>query len=325
MLRDCYRIESERFVLHSDPWINLHHFLFEWARNVPERRPKDHRRAVEVTEHVKFPDLDDGERKAWERALSLYREQLVDKELVSNEELVELRDALATIVCTGDGAEVIESDVWAALLAAMPVYRRYWWTRHHAYNLDWLETVQAALREHESILAERVAESYGGRWPVERVRVDVTAYANWAGNYTTNYPDHITVSSATETHVTGPEALETLFHEVSHGAFFEEPLLAELEAAFQVQGIEAPDQFSHVLQFFTPAELLRLRLSDEELASFQPYAERSGLYERSRIRNEYRHLLESHWAPYLAGQITRSQALERVVAELAPQRATTMR
>lgn len=59
---DCHRAESERFALYSDPWVNLHHFLFEWARNVPERKPEDPGRAVDVIERAQIAELDQGER-----------------------------------------------------------------------------------------------------------------------------------------------------------------------------------------------------------------------------------------------------------------------
>jgi len=62
-------------------------------------------------------------------------------------------------------------------------------------------------------LAPRVAAGYGAQWPAERTVVDVVAYANWAGAYTTNDPTHVTVSS-TDSRLEGAGALEILFHEV---------------------------------------------------------------------------------------------------------------
>ncbi|MEA2562613.1 MAG: hypothetical protein QOH06_4117 [Acidobacteriota bacterium] len=316
---DCHKAESERFALYSDPWINLHHFLFEWARNVPERQPEDRRRPVDVAERAQIADLDEGERQAWEHALTFYRERWVARDLVEDEDLIDLRDTLAAIACTAAGPDRIPADARGVLTDAMAVYRRHWWPGHHARNMKLIDEVLAGLSEHEPALAERMAEAYGGRWPAERIRVDMSAYANWSGAYTTNNPDHVTITSTTNPYITGLNAMEMLFHEVSHATFLEEPLLAELEAAFRAHGAEVPDGLAHVLQWVTPAELLRAQLHGEALRGFHTYAERTKLYERGRTTAE-RSLLEQHWVPFLDGKITRREALNRIAAALAPHR-----
>lgn len=318
---DCHRAETQRFSLHSDPWINLHHFLYEWARNASERQPGDRRRAVDVIERARIAELDGRERQAWERALALYRERWIARDLVDDEELVDLRDALAEIACAAGGPDRIPAGTREALTDAMPVYRRHWWRGHHASNQQRIDEIVAGLKEHERVVTERMAEAYGGRWSPERIRVDLSAYVSWSGAYTTNDPDHITITSTTSPHITGLNALEMLFHEASHSTFLEEPFLAELEATFRAHGAEVPDGLDHVLQFVTAAELLRSRLGGEELRSFQPYAVRSGMYERNRTRAEQRVLVEKHWLPFLAGQITRKEALNRIATELARQQA----
>src|SRR5260370_31764689 len=71
-------------------------------------------------------------------------------------------------------------------------------------------------REQGVGLSERLADIYQTRWPREKIRVDVSAYANWAGAYTTVDPLRVTISSL-DSRNQGPEALEVLFHEASHG------------------------------------------------------------------------------------------------------------
>lgn len=318
-LVDCHRAESQRFVLYSDPWINLHHFLFEWARNVPERQPGDRRRPVGVPERAQVARLDAGERQTWEHALAFYRDRWVPRNLVLDEDLIRLRSTLAEISCTAAGPDRIPADTREVLADAMAVYRRHWWPDHHARNLKLRDELLVGLREHESVLAERIAQAYGGGWPSQRIRVDISAYADWSGAYTTNAPDHVVLTSTTNSYIAGLNALEMLFHEVSHAAFFEEPFTAELEAAFRAQGSEVPDGLTHVFQWITPAELLRSHLSGEELRDFRPYAERSELHQRSRTTAQ-RDLLEENWVPFLGGKITRKEALNRIAAALASHR-----
>jgi hypothetical protein len=313
---DCYRVESERFVFHSDPWINLHNFLFEWARNVPERQREDRRRAVEVAERAELGDLEEGERRAWERAVGFYRERLIAKDLLFDRDLVALGGQLGAIACSGAGPENVDAEIRTALVEAMPVYRKHWWPGHDSTNKAWIREQLGRLKSHEAALAERLAQAYGGEWPPERIRVDVTVYASWSGGYTSNNPDHVTLSGAS---YKGIQGLELIFHEVSHASFFEQRNLGDLAAAFRRQGAELPDRLSHVIQFATPPELLRSLLSAQELDGYRSVAE--GVYERGSSGDQYRMVLK-HWKPFLDGKIQRAEALDRIAAELIPKKDT---
>jgi hypothetical protein len=310
---DCHRSESERFVFHSDPWINLHHFLFEWARNVPERPPGDRGRPVEVTERAQLGDLEEEERRSWERALGFYRERLVSRDLLFDRDLIALRGRLAAIACSAGSLEDVDPDLRAVLVEAMPVYRRRWWPGHHTTNTAWIRRRLEELKSYEEVLAGRLAQAYGGEWPPERIRVDVAAYANWAGAYTTNRPNHVIVSSPS---YKGLQGLEILFHEVSHANFFEQRIFGQLATAFRQHGAEPPDRLAHVIQFVTPPELLRSVLKGEEIEGYRSVAER--VYGRGgSLSDEYKIVLE-HWKPFLDGKIQRAEALDRIAAELAP-------
>jgi len=194
----------------------------------------------------------------------------------------------------------------------MPVYRRHWWPEHHAANVAWIQERLGQLRSYEAALAKRLAEAYGGEWPPERVRVDVAAYSNWAGAYTTNNPNQLTISSRD---YMGLEGLEILFHEVSHASFFEQRIFEQLAAAFRPHGIKPPDRLFHVIQFVTPAVLMRSVLGSERLAGYRSIAERVNAEGTSA--EQYR-VVVRYWTPFLDGKATRTDALDRIAAELAP-------
>jgi len=308
---DCRPVESERFMFHNDPWINLHHFLFQWARNASPRQPGDRRRTVEVPEQAQLGSLEPGARQAWERAVGFYRERLVEGDLLFDRELVALRGRLGAMACSGGGSEGIDPDLMGVLTHAMPVYREHWWLGHHHSNSTWIQDQVRLLGSYEASLAGRLAEAYGGEWPSERIRVDVTAYSNWAGAYTTNQPNQVTVSSPD---YQGLRGLEMLFHEVSHASFLEQRLLGQLAAACQRQGVEPPGRLAHAIQFVTPAEILRSLLTAEEREGLVLVADR--MAQRRRLREQYRAVLE-HWRPFLEGELDRTEALERIAAELS--------
>lgn len=307
---DCHRAESERFVFHSDPWVNLHHFLFQWARNTGPRRPEDRRRAVDVSEQGGLETLDEQDRESWQRAVDDYRERLVPSALLFDRDLIALRGRLASMACSAAGPESMDGEPGPVLTDAMSVYRRHWWPGHHAANMAWIRGELELLESYEKTLARQLAEAYGGEWPPERIRVDVVAYSNWAGAYTTNHPNHLTISG---TSFQGLEGLEILFHEVSHASFFEQRILGQLAAAFRPHGAETPDRLAHVIQFVTPAELVRSLVSAEEQDGLTLIADR--MAQRSRLKEDYRIVLE-HWKPFLAGRVERAEALDLIAAEL---------
>ena len=107
----CYQVESERFVFHSDPWINLHHFLYQWASASAERKPGDTRPPVEVPEIEHGRGLAEGESQAWERAVAYYHERLIGSDLLDDRDLIGLRGQLAALACTTTGAKGIDPEL----------------------------------------------------------------------------------------------------------------------------------------------------------------------------------------------------------------------
>ena len=311
---DCYRVESERFVFHSDPWINLHHFLYQWASASAERKPGDTRPPVEVPEIEHRQDLAEGERQAWERAVAYYRERLIGGDLLADLDLVGLKEQLAALACTANSAKGIDPELWKVLVEAMPVYRRHWWPEHHAANVGWIGERLRQLRSYETVLAKRLAEAYGGEWPPERIRVDVAAYSNWAGAYTTNNPNQLTISRRS---YEGLDGLEIVFHEVSHASFFEQRIFEQLATAFRPHGVKPPGRLFHVIQFVTPAELIRSLLGNEQPKGYRSIAER--VYAEGPAADHYRIVLK-YWKPFLDGKIDRTEALDRIATEIAQPR-----
>ena len=309
--RDCNVVESERFVFHDDPWINLHHFLFEWARNVPERLADDRRRPVDVPERTQLARLTESEQEAWSRAVGFYRERLIQRDVTFDRNLIALRGELGALACADATARIGDAELWTVLTEAMPVYRRHWWPAHHASNAEWIRKETDLLRTYEAVLARRLAEAYGGEWPAERVRVDVAAYSNWAGAYTTNQPNQLTISSGDYKDL---EGLELLFHEVSHATFFEQRLFGQLAGAFQKRGAELPNLLVHLLQFITPAEILRSELHEEDLRTFRSVGDQ--VIDRGPMRRPLEPVVRKHWKAFLDGQIDRSTAFDRIAAEL---------
>jgi hypothetical protein len=140
------------------------------------------------------------------------------------------------------------------------------------------------------------------------IRVDVTAYANWAGAYTTTDPTHITVSSEDPGNQ-NDQALEIVFHEVLHT--MDDTLASALNAGFRARGKIPPRDPTHAFIFYTAgAETQRM------IPAHVPYAEKNGLWERVPDFRRALPVLRRGWQPYLDGKITFADAIELCVATL---------
>jgi hypothetical protein len=172
-------------------------------------------------------------------------------------------------------------------------------------------------------LSERLADIYQTKWPRQRIRVDVCAYANWTGAYTTLDPLRVTISSL-DARNQGNQALEVLFHEASHGiaAPVEEAIIRQCRQRDK----PIPRDLWHALIFYTTGEVVRPVIAATEQAhrepnassnsesGYTPYALREGLYQRGW--QQYYALLQQFWQPYLDGKATYDDAIARIVSSL---------
>lgn len=302
--------DSKLFAMQSNFWVNLHHFLYVTAR---ARRGLDASRPAvtrALGDTAGFGALPTSDRNAWNAALDHYSGAVAERDILFDSSLVATTVALSRL--TGNAPPFatagVDSGIARALERAAPAYRSVWWSRHDAANRQWIAAVRPMLAQYGDSAAAWETRVFGVRWPDEPVPVDVTAYANWAGAYTTARPSHVTMSSLNpDNH--GTAAFETLFHEVLHT--MDRSLFERFREAARAQGKRLPRGATHPFIFYTAGELTR-RL----IRGHVPYAEATGLWERSRDLGDMRPLVQRHWQSWIDGQITMDEALRRIVAEL---------
>src|SRR5712664_1362372 len=322
------------FELHSGFWINLHHTLYHQARLRKDAASQDKTGKtsgpVLKTPAETKPAYTTVEQKAWDDAVSYYAANLADKDLLFSSELVELKNQLSDFEdcdeLTGKTKKFCDAGLppklAQALEAAAPVYRAHLWPEHDRANRRWILRVAPLVREQGVGLSERLADIYQTRWPRQKIRVDLTGYANWSGAYTTADPLRVTISSL-DSRNQGAAALEVLFHEGSHG--IAEPVQAAIIRECRQRDKAIPRDLWQALVFYTTGEVLRPVLGasgatagDQEGstsgAGYTPYALREGLYQRGW--NDYFKLLQRFWQPYLDGTATFDDAIARMVSSL---------
>jgi hypothetical protein len=323
------------FELHSGFWINLHHTLYHEAKqrtaSSPSEASADKASAptIKTAPAAKVP-LTAAEQKAWDEAVGYYAGNYANKDLLFTTELIELKDQLGYFEdcdeLSGRKRKFCDAGLpprlTQVLEAAAPVYRAHFWPVHDQANRRWILRVAPLVREQGVGLSERLADIYQTRWPHEKIRVDVVAYANWAGAYTTVDPLRVTISSLDERNQ-GPQALEVLFHEGSHG--IAEAVQTAIIRECRQRDKPIPRDLWHALVFYTTGEVIRTVLASSSATQgdkggsvagngYSAYAVREGLYQRGW--KNYLDLLQRFWQPYLDGKASFDDAIARMVSSL---------
>jgi hypothetical protein len=304
------------FELHSGFWINLHHTLYGQARQSRDGRGSPS--GTGATTH-RTPS----EQLAWDAAVSYYAANYQDKDLLFNTELILLKNQLGDFEqcdeLSGAKKKTCDAGLPAKLThildAAAPVYRAHEWPEHDRANRKWIAGVSPLVRTKGVELSERLAEIYQTRWPKERIRVDVSAFANYAGAYTTLDPLRVLISS-TDPRNQGDSALEVLFHEASNG--IAEPVQLAINRECRQRDKAIPRDLWHALVFYTTGEIIKPVVNGENAnvdgSEYTPYAFRERLYQRGW--DDYLKLLTRFWQPYLDGKATFDDAIAHIVSAL---------
>lgn len=305
------------FRLHSRFWPNLHHFAYEQALLTADPpRTRGSRGEVATSD-----GLSAEEEQAWASTVSFYRDSLIDRDLLFDDELIALDRILGGLTTDADAEALVAAGVpesIAALLAgAAPVYRRRWWPVHDAANRRWMEWLEVLVDHYGADLAAELAGAYQAEWPLEIIDVDVLSFANWAGAYASTDPPHIRVSSSLEEYADWG-ALEMIFHEASHTMVGSRrgAVSAAIRRAADGAGVARRRWLWHAIIFYTTGELVRRNLQKDTAVFFVPYAVRQGLWVQSEERQADFEALQEHWQPYLDGDTDFESAIAAVVADL---------
>lgn len=305
---------TEHFVFHSRILLNLHHFLYQAAAASARREGVAVAgRPLEVTELDAIDALRGDERRVWSSAIAFYRREAIGRDLLFDDGMGALKRQIVAIEDPSGGwATPLDPKYAAVLLDVLPVYRDRFWAAHEQANRSWIAGVADQLAHHETALVGRMTAAYGGHWPAAPIRVDVCAYANWAGGYTSAAPPHIVVSSL-DGDSQGSSALEVLFHEASHTSEMFDAFRAALAAAFAARGADEPRGLWHLFIFLSAGDAVQRTLAAAGVADYVHYGERSGVYARGPWASEYPALRE-HWLRHLAGEVDQPTTLARIVA-----------
>jgi hypothetical protein len=302
-------VVTQWFAFHSNQWVNLHHFLYATARareRLDESRPAVTRA---LTDTAGFARLSAEQRAAWASAIDYYVAFVAKRDILFDSSLVDVNNHLALLESASSvrGTPALDTGIASALERAAPVYRALWWPRHDAANQRWIAGVLPLLRDHgrAAVLAE--SRVFARPWSTTPVRVDVSAYTNWSGAYTTENPAHINIVNDSST-IGRPVSFELLFHEVLHT--MDDSVFRVLQASFRAQKKRWFRDPTHPFIFFTSGEIAR-----REFPGHVPFAEEAGIWARNPDFAKILPMLREYWQPYLDGKSSLEEAM-RHIAEL---------
>jgi hypothetical protein len=289
------------FAFHSAFWVNLHNYLHALARSggplvepLPERATAD-------------------DRDRWAAAVQQYRERFGKRSLLFDDDLVKVNLALGEAKSDESLAGVgIAAEHRTLLESAAPIYRKHLWKAHDAANRRFISDLAPLLKPHGAAIAKRLAASFDTTWPSRPIRVDVVRDAGPPGNARTNSePTHITIAADDPRHQ-GLAALEVIFHEASHK--WDAILMKDVDEAARRLNVRAPQGLWHGLLFFNAGRITADALAAAGVTDYVMYMETQGMFDR--VYRGMRPVLTKHWTAFLAGQMSRADAVERILRDL---------
>lgn len=292
------------FAVHSAFWPNLHHVL--WAEAWARRPPSDENAAGVLPDPLRA-DLRADERRAWDAAVAYYDAEIADLHL-----LFEMRSIRKAMIAAGTEppASGLDPAHRKVLIAAAPIYKKYWWRAHDAANRSWIADTMSKVASLTPAVPDRLARLYGTPWFTGGIRVDVVRVASREGAMTSIDPPpaHITMSSSAPA-LQGWGSAEVLFHEASHVLAF--PLMADFAAELRTQRKASPHLW-HVALFYLTGEVVRQELQTRGI-EYEPYMHRTGLLDRMGEPG-LKAPVETYWKPYVNGAVAQDEAIRNVVS-----------
>ncbi len=300
---------SERFAFYSDFETNLNDALI--AAGVSRRFDRDELFSA-GEERACFEALPPSSQAGWRLAVSYYAEIISPHQFNDRQQYL-IRLSLAGN--DGEDARVAEFlDVSASFRrAASHAYNACRWTAQDSANRRWIDDVTSQLTKHEPAIAMRLAKLYQRAWPDQRLDVDVVATVSWAGAnsfFAGGSAGHLLISSGSEGH----EALETVFHEASHGFMLQfAPLQDALAQAAERLDVPIPDGLWHVVLFYTTGETVRTVLEAAGEPGYEPMIYE--IYGRSSW-GDYREAMDTTWPSYIKGEKNAFEAATELIKQI---------
>ncbi|MEM1260530.1 MAG: hypothetical protein AAGH81_18545 [Bacteroidota bacterium] len=211
---------TQYFSFHNNYWMNLHHFLYQKASGSQlSKLQQDGDKMFVIGEKAVEESLYGEQRSTLDSAISYYKNNLIQRGLLRGlgyeRYWLQKQVGFEAIADTTVSQEFVD-----VMNHVSKTYKETYWPIHKKHNEEILEYQIANIRQLEKGIIPRMVGLSLTPWPSgEKVRVDLTTYANYAGAYTPTRPIFNVVVSTIDPRSNSPDFLETIFHEGSHLLF----------------------------------------------------------------------------------------------------------
>lgn len=248
---------SEYFTFKSSYWINLHHFLYQQAQGSQVKKAiEDGNRLLEIGDDSIRQSLLEIESKRLTKAIEYYKKHLISKSLFK---LSNMRVWLENQMIDGIIQDTSYTSEYSQILNEFSsIYKKHFWPTHNAHNEKVLKKHFETIQQIEKKAVLRLEQLSGSTWPKGKVRIELTTYADYAGGYTTTYPDMVIFISTLDPLAFESDFIETVFHEGSHLLFTMEGIFrSKIFFKSQESKIEFPKELWHASQFYLCGVLIK--------------------------------------------------------------------
>ncbi len=288
------------FVFKSNLQINLHHFLFELARD------------------------------------EKYFEYELKNKNLTQKEILNLKDAVKQYKIKIDGGHILfdegeipqmtsdvltrrdinfDTSIGKAFTSFIPVYERVYWSKHDSKNKKWVEELGSKLDQYGRQIAGKLEVLFQSELVTKEQHLIDVVYKPGIkqGAYTSTRNSQTIINSTSEDFLNW-YALEMIFHEVSHAVSVnrESKLQSLIKSVFEKNGLESETGIWHPILFYTVGEVVKNAI-DVQKQNYVPYALLNDLY---KGRWSYENILIEYWKPYIEGKVTMEVAVENIAKEL---------
>ncbi len=289
---DSILANTNYFKFHSNFWINLHHFLYQKAKGSQiSKLQEDGLEFLDIGEEPIIDGLSNNDHEVLSNAILYYKQNLIQTSL---SRMGNLRDWLQD-QSDYQLLEPFDSTQLTSILNSVSgIYRQNLWSIHHKQNQIVIQQHVEVIRNIEDETIDRLEDMAGYEWPDRKVRIDLTAYANWAGAYTPSGPDPQVYISTLDPGSFETFFIETVFHEGTHLLFSRESAFrSEIFFMSKEKGIDFPRSLWHASQFYLTGRLVQDQLKARGLNHDLIMFERD-VFSQSNT-SDFRSILEAYY------------------------------
>lgn len=282
---------TNHFTFHNNKWMNLHHFFYEQASHGQKRKLKDDGVSfINTNDSLTVERLDNNTREVFLSGISFYKKNVINQPL-----LIKSGRILKWLQRQPDKkiADTTYSSSFTNILNTLePIYNEYFWEKHKTQNQVLLDRFKNTISANEKYVIQKLENLSGNQWS-KVVRVDITAYGNWAGAYSPA-SDNIVVSSM-DPLMHSTLFVEFVFHESSHLLFDRySPFRKSLYQISKETNIKYPRNLWHAAMFYLSGLATKEALGNSNI-EHRLIMDKKKVFENYYKSQDFKNILETYY------------------------------